>query len=197
MEQRPGAAELWALLGPGLSRGPGQPQRRRSHEQQGASGDCPQNIASQEPHLPASMLVSLPWHDRFLQIHFLKVEWCQANHATASFPCVVLVDGGGCRFRRIWIPVRHLKEYFAHLDLPKCNLDLGPSTVKTICWEPGYTHEDLRTSYLCQTHPGVSLPILCEPFSCLVPKVDLYPVLRLSWNVTSPQNFPDPSPSPV
>lgn len=60
-------------------------------------GDCPQNLASPLPRATlACLLVGfLPWHDRFLQIRFLEVELCQANHAKeASFPCVVWVDWG-------------------------------------------------------------------------------------------------------
>ena len=103
MEQRPGAAELRALLGPGLSRGLGQP---RHHRSQGAARESGVGTARRILLLRATLACFhvgfLPWHDRFLQIHFLKVEWCQANHAkAASFPCVVLVDGGGYRFRMI------------------------------------------------------------------------------------------------
>ena len=98
-----------------------------------------------------------------------------------------------------WIPVRHLKEYFAHLDLLK-NANL---TWPLHCWNnmlgtPWIYTGGLEWSYLCQTPILVLLlPLSLRAFSCLVPKVNLYPVLRLNWNVTSPQNFPDLSPSPA
>lgn len=61
------------------------------------AGDCPQNLAYQllKATLAGFLVGFLPWQDRFLQIRFLEVELCQANHAkAASFPCVVWVDWG-------------------------------------------------------------------------------------------------------
>lgn len=61
------------------------------------AGNCPHNFAYRllKATLACFLVGFLPQHNRFLQIHFLEVELCQANHAkAASFPCVVWVDWG-------------------------------------------------------------------------------------------------------
>lgn len=60
-------------------------------------GRCPHNFAYRLPKATLACFLAgfLPQHNRFLQIHFLEFELCQANHAkAASFPCVIRVDGG-------------------------------------------------------------------------------------------------------
>ena len=72
-----------------------------------------------------------------------------------------------------WIPVRHLKEYFAHLDLLKMQIWPGPSSVETICWELlGYTQEDL-SDLISAKLPSwcFSSPYPCEPFPALFPRL--------------------------
>lgn len=103
-------------------------------------GDCPQNLIYRllTDTLAGFLVGFLPQHDQFLQIHFLEVDLCQANHAkAASFPCVVRVDWGRLYTERFWISARHLEEYLTHLNLPKTQTWPGPSPAETyrVAWE--------------------------------------------------------------
>lgn len=67
-----------------------------------------------------------------------------------------------------WIPVRHLKEYFAHLDLPKMQSDLAPPLLKQYAGNSLDIH--MRTWVILSlpnSHPGVSPPPI--PASLFLP----------------------------
>lgn len=136
-------------------------------------GDCPQNLPYRllTATLAGFLVGFLPRHDRFLQIRFLEVDLCQANHAkAASFPCVVRVDWGRPCAERFWISARQLEECLTHLNLP------GPSTAETYLQDslgtPQLWMGGLQGSGLCPTSqppvlvlsPPASLPVLrCSP----------------------------------